>query len=408
MGWFLGSLNGRFTLENNGGQQETRTELLNFPSANLSIALAMNFEFNEYMPFVKRLYQLLLGEQWSGYSEKRVITGDKTSDALVVAMQNVFFYGSSYYDRYQKSASQNSQELADAFTYFNQHTRAEIVSSALKESLERFEDALNPRIGQPFIKIGSFMAEKLRQRSSPKGLQLYHQSGAIKFFADYVRLYESDPSFPANLRFNPAFESQITKWNQAWDKTYDSYVRQLWITPYSNLDEIDARLRKTFGGAEIYPNLNRNITAVTWQLILKGDRQRAARLAQLSVDLYSQSDLAHALLGIVKVMFHENESARLLLKKAADINGSPAVFSRGMNSYAYDLANRGRVTEGLELLKLMVELYPSEANLYDSIGELYSRTGNKVKAIESYRKALQLNPNLESAKEMLEKLEQIP
>ncbi|HEU0047827.1 MAG TPA: serine hydrolase [Nitrososphaera sp.] len=408
MSWFLSSLNGRFTLENNGGQQETRTELLNFPRANLTIALAMNFEFNDYLPLVQRLYQLLLDEQWSGYSDKIVVTGDKTSDALIVAMQNVFFYGSSYNDQHRKAASQNPQELTDAFAYFNQQTRREVVSSGLKESLDRFEDALNPRTGQPFIKMGSFMAEKLNQPSSLQGPRNYHQSGAIKFFADYVTMYERDPAFPANLRFSPSFENQIKKWAQAWDRTDDSYVRQLWITPYSNLDQISARLRKTFSGAEIYPNLNRNINAVTWQLILKGNRQQAAKLAELSVDLYPQSDLSHALLGVVKMMFRDRESARAQLRQGAEIRGWAPVFSRALNSYARALADNDRVEDALELLLLTIDLYPKDATLYESVGELYSKAGNKVKAIEFYKKALALDPKLERSKQMLEKFEQRP
>jgi CubicO group peptidase (beta-lactamase class C family) len=408
MGWFLGPLNGRFVLENNGGQQETRTELLNFPGANLTIALAMNFEYNEYIPFVQRLYQLLLDEQWSGYNEKQVITPDKTSDALIVAMRNAFYYGASFYDQHHKSASLSPQELADAFAYFNQHTRPEILRSALKESLEAFEDGLNPRTGQPLIKMGSFMADKLARRSGPQEMRPYHQMGAIKFFADYVRLYQSDPAFPANLRFEPTFESQIARWDQAWDSTNGSYVRQLWITPHSNFEEIGTRLRKTFSGAEVYPNVMGNISAVTWQLIRKGDRQQAAKLAQLSVDLYPESDRAHVLLGIAKVMSRENESARTVLKKGAELRGWAPAFSSELNSDAYDLANSGRLSDGLELLKIAAELFPNEVNLYDSIGEFYLKSGNKVKAVEFYKKALLLDPKFESSRQMLEKLEQQP
>ena len=198
--------------------------------------------------------------------------------------------------------------------------------------------------------------------------------------------------------------SQIAKWNQIWSKTNNSYVRQLWVTPSSKLEEIIETLRKNFSGADVYPNLNENISRTTWQLIRKGDREHAALLGQLAVDLYPQSDLSYALLAIVKVMFREQESARPLLKKAADINGSATVFSRGMNSYAYDLADLGKVTEGLDLLKLTVELYPSQANLYDSIGELYLKQSNKEMAIEYYKKALERDANFENSKRMLEKL----
>lgn len=404
MGWFMNSVNGRFTLTNNGGQQETRTVLYTFPKANFSIALAMNFEFNEYMPFVQRLYQILLDEQWSSYSDKNVATKDKALDALVIAMQSVFFYGSSHYDRYWKSLSQNPSEMAEAFAYFNKNTAVEALRSKRKETLERIEDGLNPLTGQPLIKLGSFMAERLDRRSNPKRIETYHGSGAITFFADYVAMYKSDSDYPRELRFSEAFEDQIAKWSQAWIKTNNSYVRRLWLTPSSNVGETVETLRKSFFGADVYPYLNRNISNATLQLILRGDRKHAALLGQLAVDLYPQSDLSYALLAMVKVMFREQESARLLLKRAAEINGSGAAFARGLNSYAYVLSNAGRVDDGLELLLLTVALYPTEANLYDSMGEFYLRTGNKVKAVEAYKKALLLDANLENSKRMLEKL----
>lgn len=407
MGWFINSVNGRFTLTNNGGQQETRTVLYTFPKANFSIALAMNFEFDEYMPFVQRLYQILLDEQWNFYWEKNVSTKDKASDVLVVAMQDVFFYGLSHYDRYRKSLSQSPSEMAEAFAYFNKNTEGEALSSKREETLKKIEDGLNPLTGQPLIKLGSFMAERLDQRLNPKRLVTYHASGAIKFFADYVTMYKSDPDYPQELRFSGAFEDRIAKWNQAWSKTNNCYVQRLWITPSSDVGEITETLRKSFFGADVYPYLNRNISNATWQLIRKGDREQAARLGQLVVDLYPQSDLSHALLAVVKIMFREKENARTQLKRAAEINGSSAAFSRALNSYAHILSNAGRIGDGLELLLLAVESYPLEANLYDSIGEFYLKTGNKVKAIESYKKALQLDPKLESSKRMLEKLTRV-
>ena len=62
----------------------------------------------------------------------------------------------------------------------------------------------------------------------------------------------------------------------------------------------------------------------------------------------------------------------------------------------------------MELLLLAIDLYPKDAALYESVGELYSKAGNKVKAIEFYKKALALDPNLERSKQMLEKFEQRP
>ncbi len=75
-----------------------------------------------------------------------------------------------------------------------------------------------------------------------------------------------------------------------------------------------------------------------------------------------------------------------------------------MNSLAYELASINKLDAGLELLKIASTLHPQEANLYDSIGEFYVRKGEKQTGIGFYRKALEVNPNLETAKKALEQL----
>jgi Tfp pilus assembly protein PilF len=54
-----------------------------------------------------------------------------------------------------------------------------------------------------------------------------------------------------------------------------------------------------------------------------------------------------------------------------------------------------------------VELYPQDANLYDSLGEFQLKKGDKAKALESYKKALEKNPkfgNAAKAEEIVKKL----
>jgi tetratricopeptide (TPR) repeat protein len=55
-------------------------------------------------------------------------------------------------------------------------------------------------------------------------------------------------------------------------------------------------------------------------------------------------------------------------------------------------------------LKLNVEAYPQSANVYDSLAEAYLLSGDKEKAIENYRKALAIDPTMESAKQALKQL----
>jgi FKBP-type peptidyl-prolyl cis-trans isomerase/Tetratricopeptide repeat len=74
------------------------------------------------------------------------------------------------------------------------------------------------------------------------------------------------------------------------------------------------------------------------------------------------------------------------------------------NAFGYRLLRRNQVNEAIEVFKLNVEAYPQSANAYDSLGEAYLFRGEKDKAIESYRKALAIDPTMESAKQALRKL----
>jgi CubicO group peptidase (beta-lactamase class C family) len=65
MGWNVMRQKGRLVLLNDGGQQETRTMILNAPDRNLAIAVAQNLEKDgDGEAPVLNLYRALLGERF--------------------------------------------------------------------------------------------------------------------------------------------------------------------------------------------------------------------------------------------------------------------------------------------------------------------------------------------------------
>ena len=65
MGWNLVPQKSGLVVINDGGQQETRTFILNFPEKRFAIAVAQNLERDDDGAIIFRLYELILGEKFS-------------------------------------------------------------------------------------------------------------------------------------------------------------------------------------------------------------------------------------------------------------------------------------------------------------------------------------------------------
>ena len=80
---------------------------------------------------------------------------------------------------------------------------------------------------------------------------------------------------------------------------------------------------------------------------------------------------------------------------------------RLVNRIAYRMQrsrNENDKPKALEFFILNTENFSNSFNAYDSLGETYEVSGNKKKAIENYKKALELNPKSEHARLKIESL----
>ena len=75
-----------------------------------------------------------------------------------------------------------------------------------------------------------------------------------------------------------------------------------------------------------------------------------------------------------------------------------------INQLGYELLNRDKTAESIEVFKLNVREFPKSSNVYDSLGEAYIKHGDKDLAIKNYRMSLELNSENTNAELMLKKL----
>ena len=405
-GWDVAPGNGQFMISHSGGQQETSTFLFVFPTRNLSIAVMSNLEGANTSQYAARLFQLLTGEAWN---TNVYLAREREKFPLYSAMVGVFEEGRVHFEKTGKSFTADASQLTEAFKYFNQNLTAEtLLEAKMQETLSKARAGRQVSAGQPFAKMGSLMAEKLRQKYGAERLISYSNTGAITFFSDYIELYRQDASIPKEFRFNDTIEKSIAAWQADWSKTNTSESRKLVINANSNFEETGARLRKAFAGAAVFPNYADALNAAMRFLFINNQKPKGLQAAQLSAEFYPALESSNAFYGIALVITGDKEKGKQFLRRSAEINPNGPASANALNAAAYNLANAtGSADDSVTLLSAASELYPQEANLYDSLGDFYSRKGLKDKAIEYYQKALAINPkypNAEKAKEILQRL----
>lgn len=397
LGWIIKPVNGVLSVRNEGSQKGTDTAVIYFPEKDLAIAAACNLEFAPTYRYVRKLYEIVTGEKW----EARVSTRERLDAHLARALDHTFNYGSLHFEQRHAPLTSDAKELADAFAYFNANVSREALRADFKTAARNIADGRHPVGGQHFVKVGSYVASKLGEKHGAGVFGKYHTAGSIPFFADYVRLYKSDPKVPKGLRFAPAFEKLVERWDADWARTWNDYTRGLTITPSTDFDAVGARLRKEFAGAEVYPDFTADIQPIQQGLA-------SLQATKLGIDLYPHSDELLFNWGWFILLYEPSEDGRKALKhvggdyerpvayfkRAFDANPNGVMRARTFTDLAARwLNNPGRLDTAVEFLRAGVEIHPKEAALHGLLADFLFKKGRKEEALESYRKAFGLDPN---------------
>ena len=79
-----------------------------------------------------------------------------------------------------------------------------------------------------------------------------------------------------------------------------------------------------------------------------------------------------------------------------------------LNDWGYRLLSTGRPREALEILKLVLALFPASANAHDSVAEAYAANGERANALAHYRRSLEIDAGNTNARRQIERLEALP
>jgi hypothetical protein len=378
-----------------GSQKGTETILYYFPERRLTIAVACNLQLAPTGKYARRLYELLTGDAW----DARVFTRSREDSPVALALNNAYNYGSMHFEQRHAPLTNDAKELADAFAFFNSNVTREAARADFQKVSRQIRDARHPAGNLALVRLGSYMAARLKEKNGAAGFERYRRGGAIPFFADYVRLYKSDPSAPKQLRFTPAFEKLIGRWDADWSRTWNDYTRSLVITPETDFDAVGARLRKEFAGAEVYPDY-----VAYLQPIQQGIP--ALKAPKLGVELYPYSDellfnLAYYLItfagaeggpAAIKSVVPDHEPPAAYLRRAYEANPDGVMRARTFLDIGAGWLRRPERTDaGVEFLGAAAALHTKDAAVQEMFGDFLLRAGRKAEAEAQYRKAFALD-----------------
>ena len=75
-----------------------------------------------------------------------------------------------------------------------------------------------------------------------------------------------------------------------------------------------------------------------------------------------------------------------------------------LNALGYIFLDQKKFEESIFVFELNTESFPNSANAFDSLGEAFLKSGNMLKAKEAYQKSLELDPDNNNAKQILNSL----
>jgi len=106
--------------------------------------------------------------------------------------------------------------------------------------------------------------------------------------------------------------------------------------------------------------------------------------------------------------FFDNPEASWKKYEALKNDSTKYFISAGyLNRVAYKYIYEDEIQKAIKVFEFAISEYPENANLYDSLGEVYFHVKEFEKSRENYKKSLRYNPDNTNAKEYLSKIEEL-
>lgn len=331
-----------------------------FPAEKFAVAAASNLEGANPVVYAKRLAELVLDEDL----DTAAYAPDRNKRMIYSACEKVFDYGLSEFERMGGASAGDDQASEEASRYFNACVDENALKGKYAETWKKTTAGIHPSAGQPFTRLGSYMASVLKESLGEEKFRSSRKNGPIAFFGDYMRVVKTRPGQKKFASFTRALERQVADWEKDWNRTYTEYVRRLAITPATNFDEVGGALKKIFSGAAFTRDFSEEFGAASRYYLERGNADKALSILSLDRELYPSSAFPYAALGATYLWTGNLEAARENYKKAVDLDPAhPQVSPGQIVSLINQLRAAKKMREALEASLVFIDLFPKDARL---------------------------------------------
>jgi tetratricopeptide (TPR) repeat protein len=170
-----------------------------------------------------------------------------------------------------------------------------------------------------------------------------------------------------------------------WEKKQIPFKIDVAVT-----DIVLADIRKKMQGQAGFNRLNWE-QAANYALNNNGDLDEAMQWidAAIAGQFFSQKTFNNQFIKS-QILSKQGKTAESLKLQEEII---PQANVAQLNTIGYQFLTNGKLAKAIEIFKMNVKKNPTNANVYDSLGEAYKTKGDKKNAIKNYKKSLTLSPN---------------
>ncbi len=363
MGWAKDYLSGFWNISHSGGQAGTSTYILRFPDENAAAAVAINLQDHKAQKFATLVQRIILGAFH--------VKAETPSEDEFLKFHFVWHMGLGYFSQHNQPFTDNANELAESFKYFNR------IDARNKDAQKKIIDGIHETTGSPLFKIGTYMAHALAKKYGKEKLNYYRKMGAIPFFVAYINLYKKDPSIPVEYHFTKKLERLTTRWNHSWEKTWTDETKSFFLLPLTDIEKVKEQLKKIFKGKTVYPRLD--FIPYTRELRDVGKLEKGLDLLKIAAELYPKNVDLYYTMGEYHMEKGDNHAALETFKRALPLDKNKANAARYL-SWAKDAIQvvEKPVVLPAETLNKFVGDYGLRHITYQKGNLYYKREGSKI------------------------------